>query len=38
MLMPSMSEFKKLVEEIDKITGELETTPEMLSKLEDSLD
>jgi len=32
VLMPSMSEFKKLVEETDKKTGELETTPEMLSK------
>ena len=27
VLMPSMSEFKTLVEETDKITSELETTP-----------
>ena len=31
VLMPSMSEFKTLVEETDKITSELETTPDMLS-------
>ena len=30
-LMPRMSEFKTLVEETDKITSELETTPDMLS-------
>ena len=31
VLMPSMSEFKTLVEETDKITSELETSPDMLS-------
>ncbi|SOE80090.1 antitoxin PrlF [Fibrobacter sp. UWT3] len=31
VLMPSMSEFKTLAEETDKITSELETTPDMLS-------
>ena len=31
VLMPSMSEFKTLVEETDKITSELETTPDMIS-------
>ncbi|MBO7550262.1 MAG: AbrB/MazE/SpoVT family DNA-binding domain-containing protein [Fibrobacter sp.] len=31
VLMPNMSEFKTLVEETDKITSELETTPDMLS-------
>ena len=31
VLMPSMSEFKTLVEETDKITRELDTTPDMLS-------
>ena len=31
VLMPSMSEFKTLVEETDKITSELATTPDMLS-------
>jgi len=31
VLMPCMSEFKTLVEETDKITSELETTPDMLS-------
>lgn len=31
VLMPSMSEFKTLVEETDKITSELETTPDTLS-------
>ena len=31
VLMPSMSEFKTLVEETYKITSELETTPDMLS-------
>jgi looped-hinge helix DNA binding domain, AbrB family len=31
VLMPNMSEFKTLVEETDKITSELETTPDKLS-------
>ncbi|WP_308604168.1 AbrB/MazE/SpoVT family DNA-binding domain-containing protein [uncultured Fibrobacter sp.] len=31
VLKPSMSEFSALVEETDKITKELATTPEMLS-------
>ena len=31
VLRPSMSEFKTLVEETDKITSDLATTPEMLS-------
>lgn len=31
VLLPNMSEFKTLVEETDKITSELETTPDMLS-------
>ena len=31
VLLPSMSEFKTLGEETDKITSELETTPDMLS-------
>ena len=31
VLMPSMSEFKNLVEETDKIANELETTPEKLN-------
>lgn len=31
VLMPSMSEFQNLVEETDKITSELETTPEKLN-------
>ena len=31
VLKPNMSEFKSLVEETDKITNELATTPEMLN-------
>ena len=31
VLKPSMSEFKSLIEETDKITNELATTPEMLN-------
>jgi antitoxin PrlF len=31
VLRPSKSEFKTLVEEMDKITSDLATTPEMLS-------